>query len=125
MIIAQKILKLNVAFIIFLMLLKSLFPMYSAQIFETAVIIPPQMRQMNKLYIGITKPNKAIPSGPSSLDSIIENMKPNIPVVRFAEVSIKEFLKKLSLPINKYKTPQNGVAHSFNIIVYNIYSEVS
>lgn len=46
-----------------------------------------------------------MPSGPNSLESIMENMKPSVPVVRLDKVSISEFLKKLSFFIVKQNAP--------------------
>ena len=50
------------------------------------------MRHIKRLYKGITSPYNAIPSAPRRRESIMENIKPNIPVVRFERIKKNEFL---------------------------------
>ncbi|BAK79432.1 hypothetical protein MOUSESFB_0290 [Candidatus Arthromitus sp. SFB-mouse-Yit] len=79
-------------FIVILTLLKYLLSKYIEVSLDIAANIPPHIRHMKRLYMGIRRPYNPKASAPSSFERIIENIKPNIPVNIFEELKIKDFL---------------------------------
>ena len=98
-IIAQTISKDIVASIVPFKLHKSFLKKYTEVILDIAAIIPPQIKHMKRSYIGIIIPYNPIPSAPSFLESIMEKINPNTPVVKFEIISIDDSRPNVSFCI--------------------------
>ncbi|BAK80807.1 hypothetical protein RATSFB_0245 [Candidatus Arthromitus sp. SFB-rat-Yit] len=78
--------------IVRLALLKCLLSKYIDVNLDIDASIPPHIKHMKRLYIGIRRPYSPNASAPSSFDKIIENTNPRIPVNIFEELNINDFL---------------------------------